>query len=242
MERRGKRTRQAPFVVKTPAPDPEVTARRLGMSARDSARVDKLIATARGLAAVPRSLLTYLRRQLRRVEKGETVPLAYPGLPLYIIVPVRDRPMIKLVKRTQRAPGAKKRAKTISWTVEELAQCLALLLPAEGEERERARARGPGVRRPPGTNAHGVVRGTEAGGPVQRSRGGRRPDGGGRGPGHRAGSPQRGPSTSSVGTDIMKWIDAELANDPKMAADVERRMREMERESDALERKERRKK
>lgn len=40
----------------------------------------------------------------------------------------------------------------------------------------------------------------------------------------------------------MKWIDAELANDPKMAADVERRMREMERESDALERKERRKK
>ena len=115
-----------PFVVKTPYPDPNETARRLGMKTKEIARVESLVAAATRPKSSPPPLLAYLRQLLRRVKLGKTVLFVYPGLPLYAFVPVSDRRMIEQVER-MRNPSRRKR-RTVSMTVEELAQGLGRTL------------------------------------------------------------------------------------------------------------------
>ena len=116
-----------PFVVKTPYPDPNETARRLGMSKKEVARVERLVTAATRPKSSPPPLLESLRQLLRRVKQGKTVFFVYPGLPLYAFVPVSDRRMIEQVER-MRNPSRRKR-RTVSMTVEELAQGLGGMLP-----------------------------------------------------------------------------------------------------------------
>lgn len=116
-----------PFVVKTPYPDPNETARKLGMSKNEVARVERLVTAATRPKSSSPPLLAYLRQLVRRVKQGKTVLFVYPGLPLYAFVPVSDLRMIEQVERMRNPPRRERR--TVSMTIEELAQCLGEMLP-----------------------------------------------------------------------------------------------------------------
>lgn len=134
-----KRKTAEPLVVETPFPDPKMTARKLGMARDEVAYVGELVAEAARRKRRPPSVLAYLRRLIKRVEKGEAVPLALPGLPLLILVPVHDLAMVEAFQKSQRRVGPKRRGPQMTMTVEELAQWIEAWL-----ERTARAKRSPG--------------------------------------------------------------------------------------------------
>jgi antitoxin (DNA-binding transcriptional repressor) of toxin-antitoxin stability system len=117
-----KRKRPEPLVVETPFPDPTMTAQRLGMTREEVAYVGELVAAAAHKERRPPTALAYLHRLIKRVEKGEAVPLALPGLPLLVLVPVDDHALIEAFQKSQKRVGPKRRGPQLRMTVEELAQ------------------------------------------------------------------------------------------------------------------------
>jgi hypothetical protein len=131
-----------PLVVETPFPDPKVTARKLGMTREEVAYVGELVAAAAHRKRRPPSVLADLRRMIKRVEKGEAVPLALPGLPLLVLVPVDNLAMIEAFQKSQKRVGPKRRGPQVTMTVEELAQWVeAWLTRTAGAKRRPGRAR-----------------------------------------------------------------------------------------------------
>jgi hypothetical protein len=117
-----KRKTPEPLVVETPFPDPKMTARRLGMTRAEVAYVGELVAAVAHRKRRPPTVLADLRRIIKRVEKGEAVPLALPGLPLLVLVPVDDLAMIEAFQKSQKRVGPKRRGPQLTMSVEELAQ------------------------------------------------------------------------------------------------------------------------